>query len=102
MPPKEQHRTQRTGWLRASVLGANDGVMSTASLLLGVAAAHTAHSGIMIAGDSGLVAGALAMAAGEYVSVSSQADTEQADLALERKGLEANETFEHEELAGSM
>ena len=99
MPPKEQHRTQRTGWLRASVLGANDGVMSTASLLLGVAAAHTAHSGIMIAGVSGLVAGALAMAAGEYVSVSSQADTEQADLALERKGLEANETFEHEELA---
>jgi VIT1/CCC1 family predicted Fe2+/Mn2+ transporter len=73
MPPKEQHRTQRTGWLRASVLGANDGVMSTASLLLGVAAAHTARSGIMIAGVSGLVAGALAMAAGEYVSVSSQA-----------------------------
>jgi VIT1/CCC1 family predicted Fe2+/Mn2+ transporter len=99
MPPKEQHRTQRTGWLRASVLGANDGVISTASLLLGVAAAHTAHSGIMIAGVSGLVAGALAMAAGEYVSVSSQADTELADLALERKGLEANETFEHEELA---
>jgi VIT1/CCC1 family predicted Fe2+/Mn2+ transporter len=68
--------------------------MSTASLLLGVAAAHTAHSGIMIAGVSGLVAGALAMAAGEYVSVSSQADTEQADLALERKGLEANEIAE--------
>ena len=99
MPPKEQHRTQRTGWLRASVLGANDGVMSTASLLLGVAAAHAAHSGIMIAGVSGLVAGAMAMAAGEYVSVSSQADTEQADLELERKGLEANGTFEHEELA---
>ncbi len=99
MPPKEQHRTQRTGWLRASVLGANDGVMSTASLLLGVAAAHAAHSGIMIAGVSGLVAGAMAMAAGEYVSVSSQADTEQADIELERKGLEANGTFEHEELA---
>jgi VIT1/CCC1 family predicted Fe2+/Mn2+ transporter len=97
MPPKEQHHTQRTGWLRASVLGANDGVMSIASLLLGVAAAHAAHSGIMIAGLSGLVAGA--MAAGEYVSVSSQADTEKADLALERKELETNETFEREELA---
>src|ERR1700730_9355713 len=89
MAPKKQHRTQLIGWLRASVLGANEGVMSTASLLLGVAAAHTAHSGIMIAGVSGLVAGALAMAAGEYVSVSSQTDTEQADLALERKGLDA-------------
>jgi vacuolar iron transporter family protein len=99
MPPKEQHRTQRTGWLRASVLGANDGVMSTASLVLGIAAAHAAHHEIMIAGVSGLVAGAMAMAAGEYVSVSSQADTERADLALERKGLEANKIFEHEELA---
>jgi vacuolar iron transporter family protein len=99
MPPKEQHRTQRTGWLRASVLGANDGVMSTASLLLGVAAAHAAHSSIIIAGVSGVVAGAMAMAAGEYVSVSSQADTERADLALERKGLEANEIYEREELA---
>jgi vacuolar iron transporter family protein len=99
MPPKEQHHTQRTGWLRASVLGANDGVMSTASLVLGVAAAHTAHNDIMIAGVSGLVAGAMAMAAGEYVSVSSQSDTERADLALERRGLEANEKFEREELA---
>ena len=99
MPPKEQHHTQRTGWLRASVLGANDGVMSIASLLLGVAAAHAAHGAIMIVGLSGLVAGAMAMAAGEYVSVSSQADTEKADLALERKGLETNDTFEREELA---
>jgi vacuolar iron transporter family protein len=99
MPPKEQHRTQRTGWLRASVLGANDGVMSTASLVLGVAAAHAAHNGIMIAGVSGLVAGAMAMAAGEYVSVSSQSDTERADLALERRGLEENEIVEREELA---
>src|SRR5664279_329492 len=99
MPPKEQHRTQRTGWLRASVLGANDGVMSTASLLLGVAAAHTAHSGIMIAGVSGLVAGALAMAAGEYVSVSSQADTEQADLSQERGEFDASPEAERAELA---
>jgi VIT1/CCC1 family predicted Fe2+/Mn2+ transporter len=99
MPRKELHRTQRTGWLRAAVLGANDGIVSTASLLLGVAAAHASHSGILAAGVSGLVAGAVAMAAGEYVSVSSQADTERADLALERAGLAADEAFEHAELA---
>jgi vacuolar iron transporter family protein len=95
----EHHRTQRTGWLRAAVLGANDGIVSTASLLLGVAAAHVTHVGILVAGISGLVAGAMAMAAGEYVSVSSQADTEQADLAIESKGLEADEASEREELA---
>jgi VIT1/CCC1 family predicted Fe2+/Mn2+ transporter len=99
MPSKEKHRTQRTGWLRAAVLGANDGIVSTASLLLGVAAAHSARHSILAAGVSGLVAGAMAMAAGEYVSVSSQADTEQADLALERKGLEVDDKFEHDELA---
>src|ERR1700686_5335117 len=99
MVHKEHHRTQRTGWLRAAVLGANDGIVSTASLLLGVAAAHVTHVGIVVAGISGLVAGAMAMAAGEYVSVSSQADTEQADLAIESKGLEADEASEHEELA---
>ena len=75
MVHKEHHRTNRTGWLRAAVLGANDGIVSTASLLLGVAAAHATHGGILVAGVSGLVAGAMAMAAGEYVSVSSQADT---------------------------
>jgi VIT1/CCC1 family predicted Fe2+/Mn2+ transporter len=99
MPRQEQHRTQRTSWLRAAVLGANDGIVSTASLLLGVAAAHGTRGGILAAGVSGLVAGAMAMAAGEYVSVSSQADTEQADLAIERKGLEADEESEREELA---
>ncbi len=96
---KEHHRTHRTGWLRAAVLGANDGIVSTASLLLGVAAAHATHSGILIAGVSGLVAGAMAMAAGEYVSVSSQADTERADLAIESEGLETDERSEREELA---
>src|SRR5208282_1924726 len=98
MPDEGYHHTHRTGWLRAAVLGANDGVISTASLLLGVAAAHATHGAILLAGQAGLVAGAMAMATGEYVSVSSQADTEQADLELERKGLEANGTFEHEEL----
>ena len=97
---RERHRTQRIGWLRAAVLGANDGIVSTASLVLGVAAAHTAHSGIVIAGTAGLVAGAMAMAAGEYVSVSSQADTERADVALESKGLSADQEHEMEELAG--
>lgn len=96
---KEHHRTHRTGWLRAAVLGANDGIVSTASLLLGVAAAHATHSGILVAGVAGLVAGAMAMAAGEYVSVSSQADTEQADLAIESEGLETDERSEREELA---
>ncbi len=99
MPRKELHRGHRTGWLRAAVLGANDGIVSTASLLLGVASAHTSHAGVLLAGAAGLAAGAMAMAAGEYVSVSSQADTEKADLALESRGLIANDAWEHEELA---
>jgi vacuolar iron transporter family protein len=90
---------QRIGWLRAAVLGANDGIVSTASLVLGVAAAHATHRGLVVAGAAGLVAGAMAMAAGEYVSVSSQADTERADIALERKGLSADKEYEMEELA---
>ena len=85
MPHRERHRTERIGWLRAAVLGANDGIVSTASLVLGVAAAHATSHDILVAGVAGLVAGAMSMAAGEYVSVSSQADTEQADLALESK-----------------
>ena len=97
---RERHRIQRIGWLRAAVLGANDGIVSTASLMLGVAAAHATHSSVVVAGAAGLVAGAMAMAAGEYVSVSSQADTERADVALERKGLSANKKYEIEELAG--
>ena len=96
---REQHRTHRTGWLRAAVLGANDGIVSTASLLLGVAAAHATHGLLLIAGVSGLIAGAMSMAAGEYVSVSSQADTERADRALEREGLATNKEAEQEELA---
>jgi VIT1/CCC1 family predicted Fe2+/Mn2+ transporter len=96
---KERHRTERTGWLRATVLGANDGILSTSSLVLGVAAAHASHSNIMIAGVAGLVAGAMSMAAGEYVSVHSQADTEQADLNLERAELKADDKGEHNELA---
>jgi vacuolar iron transporter family protein len=96
---KEFHHTQRTGWLRAAVLGANDGVLSTGSLVLGVASAHASHRDVLIAGMAGLVAGAMAMAAGEYVSVSSQADTEQADLAIERKGLAMDNEGEHRELA---
>ncbi len=99
MPPKEHHRSHRTGWLRAAVLGANDGILSTGSLLLGVASSHAEHSSILIAGVASLVAGAMAMAAGEYVSVSSQADTEKADLALEQHGLDTNLEYEHEELA---
>ena len=95
----EMHRLHRVGWLRASVLGANDGIVSTASLIIGVAAADTAHNAILLAGLAGLVAGAMSMAAGEYVSVSSQADTEDADLEQERKSLEANLEFETEELA---
>jgi vacuolar iron transporter family protein len=98
-PHREHHRSHRTGWLRAAVLGANDGIVSTASLLLGVGAAHATHAGILAAGISGLVAGAMAMAAGEYVSVSSQADTERADLAIESKGLHTDEEAEREELA---
>src|SRR5665811_1326472 len=95
---KERHRTGRMGWLRAAVLGANDGIVSTASLVLGVAAAHATHSNVLVAGVAGLVAGAMSMAAGEYVSVHSQADTEKADLALERAELKADDKGEHKEL----
>ena len=98
MHPTEKHRTHRTGWLRAAVLGANDGIVSTASLVLGVAAAGADTKGILIAGVAGLVAGAMSMAAGEYVSVSSQSDTERADLARESKELAANPVQEHAEL----
>lgn len=94
----ERHRTQRIGWLRAAVLGANDGIVSTASLVLGVAAAGADSKGILVAGVAGLVAGAMSMAAGEYVSVSSQADTERADLDRERKELAASPEHEHAEL----
>lgn len=94
----ERHRTHRTGWLRAAVLGANDGIVSTASLVLGVAAAGADTNAILVAGIAGLVAGAMSMAAGEYVSVSSQADTERADLARESKELAANPAQEHAEL----
>jgi len=95
----EPHRTERVGWLRAAVLGANDGILSTASLVLGVAAAHAAHGNVMVAGAAGLVAGAMSMAAGEYVSVHSQADTEKADLKLERAELKTDNAGEHKELA---
>ena len=95
----EKHRTSRIGWLRAAVLGANDGIVSTASLVLGVAAAGASAENILIVGVAGLVAGAMSMAAGEYVSVSSQADTEHADLERERKELVADPRHEHEELA---
>ena len=95
----EDHLVGRIGWLRAAVLGANDGIVSTASLIVGVAAAAATQSDILIAGAAGLVAGAMSMAAGEYVSVSSQSDTEQADLARERKELSDNIGFEHAELA---
>jgi VIT1/CCC1 family predicted Fe2+/Mn2+ transporter len=96
---REQHLVGRIGWLRAAVLGANDGIVSTASLIVGVAAAAAAQSDVLIAGVAGLVAGAMSMAAGEYVSVSSQSDTEQADLARERKELSENVEFELDELA---
>ena len=96
---QERHRSGRIGWLRASVLGANDGIVSTASLVLGVAAAHTTHGSVMVAGVAGLVAGAMSMAAGEYVSVHSQADTEQADIKLERAELKADDEGERKELA---
>ena len=95
---KELHRTGRIGWLRATVLGANDGILSTSSLVLGVAAAHATHSNILVAGVAGLVAGAMSMAAGEYVSVHSQADTEEAELELERAELKADDKGEHKEL----
>ena len=95
----ERHRTERIGWLRAAVLGANDGIVSTASLIVGVAAANAGRGEILLAGVAGLVAGAMSMAAGEYVSVSSQADTEQADVARERGELAAQPEFERQELA---
>jgi len=94
----ERHRAERVGWLRAAVLGANDGIVSTASLILGVAAAHGTATNVLVAGIAGLVSGAMAMAAGEYVSVHSQADTERAELARERVELKADDIGEHEEL----
>ena len=95
---RERHRTERIGWLRAAVLGANDGIVSTGSLVVGVAAANAPHSDVVIAAVAGLVAGAMSMAAGEYVSVHSQADTEKADLERERKELQADEVGERNEL----
>src|SRR5512142_2379373 len=100
MRHRETHRTTRIGWLRAAVLGANDGIVSTASLVLGVAAAGTSQKEVLLAGVAGLVAGALSMAAGEYVSVSSQEDTERADLAKERTELATQPEAEEKELAG--
>lgn len=94
----KEHRTHRVGWLRAAVLGANDGIVSTASLVIGVAAADTAHQSVLLAGVAGLVAGAMSMAAGEYVSVSSQSDTEKADLEMEKRSLEKNWDYERDEL----
>ncbi|HYO89824.1 MAG TPA: VIT family protein [Candidatus Limnocylindrales bacterium] len=96
---QERHFTHRIGWLRAAVLGANDGIVSTASLIVGVAAANTGRDAVLVAGIAGLVAGAMSMAAGEYVSVSSQADTEKADLRRERGELADNREYELEELA---
>ena len=97
---REEHRTERIGWLRAAVLGANDGIVSTASLVVGVAAASTGRTEVLVAGIAGLVAGAMSMAAGEYVSVSSQSDTEQADLARERTELASTPDRELDELTG--
>lgn len=99
MSHHEVHRSHRVGWLRAAVLGANDGIVSTASLIIGVAAANAAQSSILLAGVAGLVAGAMSMAAGEYVSVSSQSDTENADIELERKSIANDYEFEQRELA---
>jgi VIT1/CCC1 family predicted Fe2+/Mn2+ transporter len=96
---KELHRIGRIGWLRAAVLGANDGILSTASLLLGVATAHASHANVLIAGVAGLVAGTMSMAAGEYVSVHSQADTERADLKREAVEIKIDNQGEHQELA---
>ncbi|MGM0631743.1 MAG: VIT1/CCC1 transporter family protein [Pseudomonadota bacterium] len=100
MSRRELHRSQRVGWLRAAVLGANDGIVSTASLIIGVAASGAGQAAILVAGTASLVAGAMSMAAGEYVSVSSQADTEAADLALERESLRTDHDYELRELAG--
>ncbi|WP_131782994.1 VIT1/CCC1 transporter family protein [Legionella gresilensis] len=98
MQTKEHHRALRIGWLRAAVLGANDGIISTASLLIGMAAAYTSDKGILVAGIAGLIAGAMSMAAGEYISVSSQADTERSALQREKKELEESLPSEIEEL----
>ena len=98
---KEHHRSSRISWLRAAVLGANDGILSTSSLVLGVAAAHATHSSVLIAGVASLVAGSMSMAAGEYVSVHSQADTEKADIELEREELKTDDQGERKELAAS-
>ena len=98
IPRTERHRIQTIGWLRASVLGANDGIVSTSSLVIGVAASHAPHSSVLIAGVAGLVAGAMSMATGEYVSVHSQADTEKALLDQERMELKADKKGEHQEL----
>lgn len=98
-PHDERHLVSRIGWLRAAVLGANDGIVSTASLILGVAASGAGRQALLVAGAAGLVAGAMSMAAGEYVSVSSQSDTEAADLARERAELAADPVHEHAELA---
>lgn len=100
IPNPEPHRTDRIGWLRAAVLGANDGIISVSSLMVGVAAAATSAREVLVAGVAGTVAGAISMAAGEYVSVSSQADTEQAELDRERQELAANPAFELRELTG--
>ena len=97
---RERHRSDQIAWLRAAVLGANDGIVSTASLVLGVAAANVTHNAILVTGIAGLVAGAMSMAAGEYVSVYSQADTEKADIERERKELETDEAGERRELTG--
>lgn len=97
---REAHLVSRTGWLRAAVLGANDGIVSTASLIIGVAASGATHQAMLVSGIAGLVAGAMSMAAGEYVSVSSQADTEQADLAREKRELASDPAAERDELAG--
>ena len=99
MPHRERHRTERIGWLRAAVLGANDGIVSTASLVVGVASGGATRADILLAGVAGVVAGALSMAAGEYVSVSSQADTERADLGRERTELATDRPAEEQELA---
>ena len=99
LPHRERHLIERIGWLRAAVLGANDGIISTASLMVGVASASASFNEVIVAGVAGLVAGAMSMAAGEYVSVSSQSDTEQADLERERAELASQPEFELEELA---
>src|SRR5580658_9968562 len=100
--PRERHHTNRIGWLRAAVLGANDGILSTSSLVLGVAAAHATHGSVLVAGVAGLVAETMSMAAGEYLSVHAQADTEEAELRLERTELKADNVGEHRDLIGNL